>query len=48
MKTSDNMSTENFETRDVKWTPDGKGVVLVDTRPDKAVFCCAFEVEDDM
>lgn len=32
-----------FETRSVKWAPDGKGLVLLD----KEVFCCAFEVEED-
>ncbi|KAI0053377.1 YVTN repeat-like/Quino protein amine dehydrogenase [Auriscalpium vulgare] len=31
-----------FDTRDVKWAPDGKGLILVDR--DK--FCCAFEVEE--
>jgi hypothetical protein len=36
--------TENFESRDVKWTPDGKGIVLID----KDVFCCAFEVAEEM
>ena len=35
--------TENFQLRDVKWAPDGKGLLLVD----KDVFCCAFEVEQD-
>ena len=34
---------EEFETRDLKWAPDGKGIVLLD----KDVFCCAFEVEED-
>ncbi|KAJ6509416.1 WD repeat-containing protein 8 [Mycena vitilis] len=34
---------KNFETRDLRWTPDGKGVVLMD----KELFCCAFEVEDE-
>ncbi|KII93811.1 hypothetical protein PLICRDRAFT_49829 [Plicaturopsis crispa FD-325 SS-3] len=33
---------KKFDTRDVKWAPDGKGVVLFD----KDVFCCAFEVEE--
>ncbi|KAJ7492739.1 quinon protein alcohol dehydrogenase-like superfamily [Mycena latifolia] len=33
---------KNFATRDLKWTPDGKGALLVD----KDVFCCAFEVEE--
>ncbi|KAG1718249.1 WD repeat-containing protein 8 [Suillus occidentalis] len=32
-----------FETRSIKWAPDGKGLVLLD----KEAFCCAFEVEDD-
>ncbi|KAJ3491056.1 hypothetical protein NLI96_g993 [Meripilus lineatus] len=31
-----------FETRDVRWSPDGKGLVLLD----KDTFCCAFEVEE--
>jgi WD40 repeat protein len=31
-----------FETRSIKWAPDGKGLVLLD----KEVFCCAFEVEE--
>lgn len=31
-----------YETRDVCWAPDGKGMVLMD----KDKFCCAFEVED--
>ncbi|KAI0814883.1 YVTN repeat-like/Quino protein amine dehydrogenase [Irpex lacteus] len=31
-----------FETRDIRWAPDGKGLVLLD----KETFCCAFEVED--
>ncbi|KAJ7293460.1 quinon protein alcohol dehydrogenase-like superfamily [Mycena rebaudengoi] len=35
---------KNFETRDLKWTPDGKGLVLID----KDVFCCGFEVEEDI
>ncbi|KAJ7932521.1 quinon protein alcohol dehydrogenase-like superfamily [Mycena leptocephala] len=35
---------KNFESRDVKWTPDGKGIVLID----KDVFCCAFEVAEEM
>jgi hypothetical protein len=34
--------TAKFETRSIKWAPDGKGLVLLD----KEVFCCAFEVED--
>ncbi|KIM47892.1 hypothetical protein M413DRAFT_439574 [Hebeloma cylindrosporum] len=32
----------NFETRDLRWAPDGKGVILIG----KDNFCCAFEVED--
>ncbi|PSR83107.1 hypothetical protein PHLCEN_2v5911 [Hermanssonia centrifuga] len=32
-----------FEARDIKWAPDGKGLVLLD----KDTFCCAFEVEDE-
>ena len=35
-------SAEKFDTRDLKWAPDGKGIVLLD----KDTFCCAFEVED--
>ncbi|KAJ7092601.1 hypothetical protein C8R44DRAFT_816099 [Mycena epipterygia] len=35
---------KNFETRDLQWTPDGKGVVVMD----KNVFCCAFEVEAEL
>ncbi|THH10929.1 hypothetical protein EW145_g995 [Phellinidium pouzarii] len=34
---------KNFQLRDVRWAPDGKGLLLID----KDVFCCAFEVEDD-
>lgn len=34
---------EKFETREVKWAPDGKGLVLLD----KDTFCCAFEVEEE-
>lgn len=34
---------EKFETRDLKWAPDGKGLVLFD----KDMFCCAFEVEEE-
>ncbi|KAI0788631.1 WD repeat-containing protein 8 [Abortiporus biennis] len=33
---------KRFETRDIKWAPDGKGLVLLS----KDSFCCAFEVED--
>jgi len=34
---------KKFETRDLKWAPDGKGLVLID----KDMFCCAFEVEEE-
>ncbi|KAG6911528.1 hypothetical protein DXG01_011830 [Tephrocybe rancida] len=34
---------KKFETRDVRWSPDGKGLALLD----KEQYCCAFEVEDD-
>ncbi|TFK30772.1 YVTN repeat-like/Quino protein amine dehydrogenase, partial [Coprinopsis marcescibilis] len=32
---------KQFETRDVRWAPDGKGFILLD----RDQFCCAFEVE---
>ena len=35
-------STEKFESRDIRWAPDGKGIILID----KDTFCCAFEVEE--
>lgn len=34
----------DFETRDVHWAPDGKGLILLG----KETFCCAFEVEDEI
>jgi hypothetical protein len=34
---------EKFETRDLRWAPDGKGFILVE----KDAFCCGFEVEGD-
>ncbi|EIW86833.1 WD repeat-containing protein 8 [Coniophora puteana RWD-64-598 SS2] len=34
---------KQFETQDLQWAPDGKGLVLLD----KETFCCAFEVEDE-
>ena len=34
---------QKFACRDLKWAPDGKGLILLD----KEVFCCAFEVEDE-
>ncbi|KAF8898871.1 WD repeat-containing protein 8 [Infundibulicybe gibba] len=33
---------KKFETKDVKWAPDGKGLILIE----KDQFCCAFEVEE--
>ncbi|KAI6108473.1 WD repeat-containing protein 8 [Pisolithus croceorrhizus] len=32
-----------YQTRDIRWAPDGKGLILMD----KDTFCCAFEVEDN-
>ncbi|KIM66308.1 hypothetical protein SCLCIDRAFT_1153469 [Scleroderma citrinum Foug A] len=34
-------TTKKYETKDVRWAPDGNGLVLMD----KDTFCCAFEVE---
>ncbi|KIY70948.1 WD40 repeat-like protein [Cylindrobasidium torrendii FP15055 ss-10] len=34
---------DKFETYDIKWASDGKGLILLD----KDAFCCAFEVEDE-
>jgi len=34
---------KQFEVKDVKWAPDGKGIVLFD----KTMFCCAFEIGDE-
>ncbi|KDR85322.1 hypothetical protein GALMADRAFT_274335 [Galerina marginata CBS 339.88] len=34
---------KKFETRDLYWAPDGKGLVLLG----KDQFCCAFEVAED-
>ncbi|KAI0739593.1 YVTN repeat-like/Quino protein amine dehydrogenase [Daedaleopsis nitida] len=34
---------QKFETRDLKWAPDGKGMILLD----REIFCCAFEVEEE-
>lgn len=34
---------KKFQLRDVRWSPDGKGLLLLD----KDIFCCAFEVEQD-
>lgn len=38
------ISLENFEARDLKWSPDGKGLILLD----KDQYCCAFEVQEDL
>ncbi len=35
---------EKFETKDIRWAPDGKGFILFG----KDQFCCAFEVLDDV
>ena len=35
--------TENFETRDIVWARDGKGLILFG----KDQFCCAFEVREE-
>lgn len=32
-----------FNTLNIEWAPDGKGILLLD----KEAFCCAFEVEDE-
>jgi len=37
------LDAEKFETRDVRWAPDGKGFILFD----KDQFCCASEAEDE-
>lgn len=34
--------TARFETRVIRWSPDGKGLALLD----KDTFCCAFEVTE--
>jgi hypothetical protein len=39
---SDLPTTVQFESRVIRWSPDGKGVALLD----RDVFCCAFEVAD--
>jgi hypothetical protein len=41
---SDQIIAEKFETKDLKWSPDGKGLILLD----KDMFCCAFEVEEEL
>ncbi|EKM54295.1 uncharacterized protein PHACADRAFT_123237 [Phanerochaete carnosa HHB-10118-sp] len=35
---------QNFNAKDVRWSPDGKGLVLLS----KDAFCCAFEAEEDV
>ena len=35
--------TERFEVRNAKWSPDGKGFVLLD----HSAFCCAFEAIEE-
>lgn len=34
---------EEMIVRDVRWSPDGRGVLLADNN----TYCCAFEVDDD-
>ncbi|ETW87360.1 hypothetical protein HETIRDRAFT_307340 [Heterobasidion irregulare TC 32-1] len=34
---------KSFDTRDIKWAPDGKGLVLLD----RETFCCGFEVQEE-
>jgi hypothetical protein len=34
---------EEIVVRDVRWAPDGRGVLLVDGN----AYCCAFEVDDE-
>ncbi|RPD56789.1 WD repeat-containing protein 8 [Lentinus tigrinus ALCF2SS1-7] len=34
---------QKFEARELKWAPDGKGMILLD----RETFCCAFEVEEE-
>ncbi|KAF5369078.1 hypothetical protein D9758_003053 [Tetrapyrgos nigripes] len=35
---------KKFDTRDIRWAPDGKGLLLMD----KDTFCCAFEVVEEL
>ncbi len=35
-------SSEKFEAQDVRWAPDGKGLILLD----RETFCSAVEVEE--
>jgi hypothetical protein len=39
---SDLPTTAQFESRVIRWSPDGKGMALLD----RDTFCCAFEVAD--
>jgi len=32
----------DFDVKDLRWAPDGKGFALLD----KDRFCCAFEIEE--
>ena len=41
--TDSDRRTEKFEARDLKWAPDGKGMILLD----RETFCCAFDVEEE-
>ncbi|GJE94941.1 WD40 repeat domain-containing protein [Phanerochaete sordida] len=34
---------QSFNAKDIRWSPDGKGLVLLS----KETFCCAFEAEED-
>ena len=34
---------EKFEAKDLRWAPDGKGIILIG----KDNFCCAFEVAEE-
>lgn len=35
--------TEEFKVMDIRWSPDGRGMVLMDAE----VFCCAFLVANE-
>jgi len=37
------LRAEKFEVRDARWSPDGKGLILLDHQ----TFCCAFEATDE-
>jgi hypothetical protein len=36
-------SDRKFACRDIRWSPDGRGLILMD----KDMFCAAFEVESE-